>query len=47
MTNANITYTVLSRNMEVDVLIRSGRQPARLARHLRALVARRVLSTAA
>ncbi|GAA0523698.1 hypothetical protein GCM10008937_34060 [Deinococcus depolymerans] len=46
VTSANITDAALSRNMELGVLIRGGRLPARLARHLRALVDRRVLSPA-
>ncbi|QFP75028.1 DISARM system phospholipase D-like protein DrmC [Deinococcus sp. AJ005] len=46
VTSANLTGAAMWRNMELGVLVSGGRQPLRLARHLRALVDRRILSPA-
>lgn len=44
VTSANLTTAAMTRNMELGVLIRGGRQPGRLAAHLRTLMDRRILT---
>ena len=44
VTSANLTSAAMSRNMELGVLFRGGRQPRRLARHIEALIEEGILS---